>query len=691
MAVVPVLLNLGQSNAGPYADYATWQPRNLGIAVDFEGLSSDHATGGYNDTFAMPGTWPTRHQIAPVKGAAVQSLRYLTFYNPIATGLGYTQFPHRSIVEDLLIESAPGATKLQLNTTWQYTPVGKTITRSRTGTTHTVTAWGGFGAAGKVVEVTPAFNPPPQIGEQIEYRLYSGAVSPNTSTVKLDMRFGGDFGNGNWEGSLAGMRLRCVAGTNVGVSRSCDALTLGAGTIVELTTTAAWPSLPQSGDEYVLEPHPLPSGAAVPFRKWGYFLPWSPLEGQALGAAKSITSFASTVVPGTIEIAFNNSDGAIELNDFVQVRAATVSAYSADYRVAAVTPTAIYVIGTFTTTDTGVLRKIGKQNPYPPGFSFPNHHDQPPLYQPFRSGSLMYGAGARFASERAAFHITFANRLQEYLGKTVYVASCAVGGASLTHNELSPIVTIDAIGWFDPRQQNYFTPGEPNGAFARVLEVLDTVKDALALQGDTANFVGITFVQGESDAQAFDTAAKYQDALTGFKAAVRQAIEDRDLCTGEAAQIPWIQPKVKNTFPWTYFERVNTAIATVAESERYMATCEVQDLACQTEVVGGVTYQVHYTGDAATTLAGRMFEQWRTLAELPAETSAAATPAPTGATDILALIDQAIASGGDVAAYTINGRTVQLRSMDELIKARKYFEAQAARANGLRRTKVRFG
>jgi len=57
---------------------------------------------------------------------------------------------------------------------------------------------------------------------------------------------------------------------------------------------------------------------------------------------------------------------------------------------------------------------------------------------------------------------------------------------------------------------------------------------------------------------------------------------------------------------------------------------------------------------------------------------------------ILAAIDKAIEEGGDVSSYTVNGRSVQMRSLDELIRARRYYESMKARANNLRSTKVRF-
>jgi len=57
---------------------------------------------------------------------------------------------------------------------------------------------------------------------------------------------------------------------------------------------------------------------------------------------------------------------------------------------------------------------------------------------------------------------------------------------------------------------------------------------------------------------------------------------------------------------------------------------------------------------------------------------------------ILDAIDKAIEEGGDVSSYTVNGRSVQMRSLDELIRARRYYESMKARANNLRSTKVSF-
>lgn len=60
------------------------------------------------------------------------------------------------------------------------------------------------------------------------------------------------------------------------------------------------------------------------------------------------------------------------------------------------------------------------------------------------------------------------------------------------------------------------------------------------------------------------------------------------------------------------------------------------------------------------------------------------------ALQVIASLDTAITQGGDIQAYTVNGRYTQLRSLTELIAARKYFVAEAAKARGLRRTRIRF-
>jgi len=75
-------------------------------------------------------------------------------------------------------------------------------------------------------------------------------------------------------------------------------------------------------------------------------------------------------------------------------------------------------------------------------------------------------------------------------------------------------------------------------------------------------------------------------------------------------------------------------------------------------------------------------------AATPAESTDA--PADTAPASIIDSIDTAIADGLDVQAYTANGVTVQLRSLDDLLKARRYFQAEANRKSGFKQTLASF-
>ena len=103
---------------------------------------------------------------------------------------------------------------------------------------------------------------------------------------------------------------------------------------------------------------------------------------------------------------------------------------------------------------------------------------------------------------------------------------------------------------------------------------------------------------------------------------------------------------------------------------------------------------VHPGGGAVVDFGDDGFDDAQTEEDVPAVDNgggdAASATTVEGANSIVAVIDAAISDGADVASYTINGRTVTMHSMSELLNVRRYFEAQASRAKGLRRTKVSF-
>lgn len=238
-------------------------------------------------------------------------------------------------------------------------------------------------------------------------------------------------------------------------------------------------------------------------------------------------------------------------------------------------------------------------NPYPPGFNYPQHHDVMPVFNPFTGTTRLWPAG-----ERSAYHVGLGIRLREHYGETMYAVSLAVGGTSLGHRELKD--NDNAIGWFDSAKQTYWAPGESNNCFARLLDTLDAAVAAAALQSDTLQCVGVFFAQGEGDSVDQSFATNYRTALQRLKTAVRQALVDRGMWSKPAAQIPWVQPKIKDIATWVYADTINRAIATEAASDPYMRTFEVQDFPL-------ITSDVHYTGEGATMLEQAAFDAWRDI------------------------------------------------------------------------------
>jgi len=614
MAVRDLFISIGQSNAGTQADYATWQLLHPGLAVDFAALSSDYAQGSYTDRFVMPGNFPG-YELVNLKGRAVQAIRYLHAFHPGCTSLvGGFCYPHTTRVTAATVLAGIPGTAVTMSTTFQYDPTGQVFTRRGYGTQHTVAFWSAL--APNQVLLTPAFDPVAVAGEELDYPITAGTNSPNATTLRLTPLIGGDYGTAiisgtpygtTWRGSLKGARIRCTSGANSGDWRWCKDIALNSGVTsdaglpcVELTVTEAWDSTPADGDAFVIEPPPLADGSAVPWQEWAYWLPWSPLEGQALEAEITVTG-ASSPSSGVVRLACTNAT--VVAGNKIQL-VGTVD-YDGEHVVVAATPTSVDIYETFTSTKTGVIRRFGKQNPYPPGFNFPSHHEIPVLYQPFPGPTFMYGPSAAFDSARAAYHVGVASRLHEALGGPVYVLSLAVDGTTLSHNELYA-AAVNGFAWFDPKQQTSWAPGEPNGCFARFVALLRAGVNAAAAQGDTLRLRLIVGVQGEGDASFEWSAIRYKDALTRFVAAVRQACVDAGVWTDPARTIPFVWPEI-STSPWPFAATVNAAIREVVAADPYMRTFSTADL---TKIVGDTA---HYDAVGITNLELRVVDAWRDL------------------------------------------------------------------------------
>ena len=624
MAVRKFILTIGQSNGGTKADYATWAALHPNMYVDFTALplSTDDAEGAYSDTFTLPGTWP-EFPTCSLKGTAVDSIRYLTFYNPCATGIAYLTYPGTARVTAFdPAQTTSSQTALTTSLKWQFDPTGRTITRERTGTTHTVAFWGGgiLAAVADQILVTPAFDPPPTAGEEITYPVSVGINSSSGSYICIEPRFGDDFGtDGSWNGSLAGMRIRCTSSThqqNVGQVRYASSITLDAGIsndvagappTVKITFSEALQYHPHSGDTFVIEPPPV-GATDVPFSKYAYFLPWCPIEGRTVSANLLITAAASAGV-GLTQLTAAHGD-LITVGSFVNITGQ--AAYQGTWPVIAKTSTTFTIGASYVAlSGTSYVRQLQKGNPFPPGFNYPNHIATPQFYQPFVGETYLYGASSPFAtSARAAYHTGLANRLQEQQGEIIYVVNLAVDGVTLAQQDLyvPALISVLAVGWFDPAQQTSWSAGDRNNLFQRLVDTLDAAKLAAQRDGDTLDCLGVFFVQGEGDASFVDSAERYYRNLTTFKRQVRAAIKSANLYSGTESTIPWVQPLITST-PWTFSATVNQAIQLCVSEDRYMRTVAMDDA---TKIVGD---SAHYDAAGITLLEYRAFTLWRNISE----------------------------------------------------------------------------
>jgi hypothetical protein len=623
VAVRKFILTIGQSNGGTKADYATWSVSHSQMAVDYDGaLSPADAQGAYTDTFTIPGTWP-EFPTCSLKGAAVDSIRYLTFYNPCATGISYLTYPGTARVTTIDPSvTTSSQTALTTSLKWQFDPTGRTITRERTGTTHTVGFWGGGVSAGLAdqILVAPAFDPPPVIGEEITYPIRAGVNSASGSYICIEPRFGDDFGtDGTWNASLAGLRVRCTASAsagNVGLVRYVSSITLdgsiandvaGAPPTVKITFSEALPNNPSNNDTFIIEPPPV-GAVDVPFEKWAYFLPWSPIEGRTVTANLAITAAASAGV-GLTQLTAAHDD-IITVGSFVNITGQ--AAYQGTWPVIAKTATTFTIGASYVAlSGSSFVRRLQKANPYPPGFNYPNHIATPQFYQPFVGESYLYGAASPFAlSARAAYHTGLANRLQEQVGDIIYVVNLAVDGTYLAQQDLylDAAIPVASIGWFDPHQHTSWSAGDRNNLYQRLIDTLDAAELAAQREGNTLECLGVFFVQGEGDGSFTDQAERYYRNLTTFKAQVRGAIKDAGLYAGTESTIPWVQPLITTT-PWQFSATINSAIQLCAAEDRYMRTVQMDDA---TKIVGDTA---HYDAAGITLLEYRAFALWRNITE----------------------------------------------------------------------------
>ena len=260
MAVKKFLLSIGQSNAAqvgtPMSDWLGVHPE-----LNFNNTSSN-VVGSYSDSFTILGGFPG-YAAANIKGLATNSIRYLTGYNPSATG--YSSYPGSF--------RSSAATSSATLTTDQYWLTGGSsfnVVRKTTGETRTATF-----LTSQSLTLSSAFSSNVLINEQFSFSVL--AVSGTTTSANLNASwvrapFQGVYSS-TYYGSLTGLELACTAGANAGQSRIISSVTsLGQTVNVSIAFTNAI----GSGDAFTIRPQ-----NAVPFHKFAMFLPWTPYEAAA--------------------------------------------------------------------------------------------------------------------------------------------------------------------------------------------------------------------------------------------------------------------------------------------------------------------------------------------------------------------------------------------------------------------------
>lgn len=270
MAVRKFFLNIGQSNAGPSSDAATWWALHPNLDVRSTSPSiyaTNFPRGAYSDTYTFPAGQFPNYSTVNIKGVAINSLRYLTFYDPNPTG--YADFPCT-----MRVGSVVGTDGMTTQQFWVSSMVGQTIVRTRTGVSYTITA---SPALSTSLTVGTVFDPPLEVGETFTHKYVAsvgGSDTVFTHTLLLGQEWAG-VGTG-YKSSLEGCWVRCDTAfhsQNVSLRRQIQSVSGAYNNTITLVTP--FPQNVTAGDTFTVEP---PSGTT--FAKWSYFLPWCPFEGD---------------------------------------------------------------------------------------------------------------------------------------------------------------------------------------------------------------------------------------------------------------------------------------------------------------------------------------------------------------------------------------------------------------------------
>ncbi len=460
-------------------------------------------------------------------------------------------------------------------------------------------------------------------------------VLPSVSFASPDV--GSDWlERDRFAGSIAGLRLRCTSGANVGQWKHGKHVDYDStNDLCRVHFDGSWSATPTADDVFVIEPTPVGSEVR-PFEKFCQLLPWAPWEGLAAGGLEA--------GPATVTIDNPSAGAAFKVTGLKAPVGSALKFYTSGtlphgliagktYYSVAIKTGLLNISDTYggsALVSTGaagegthsaeiVDNDLG-YNPHPPGFNYPNQFSIPRRYMPFDG----YVQGSFYNEETAvegagvSAGLQLAFDLHNSTGRRSLFVPLTFNDTTLGHREVHGDGSTNAsiFGWSDLNQQLSWAPGEANGCFARLLDVLDGVKLALTEEGSTIKDVVVFFNQGEADAELEYLAGNYRQNLKKFKSAVRQALADRGLTVGSAARVKWLQNTIREKAPWTYASTVNASIEAEALTDAYsrsLVGSNLEVFSDQIALLSGTIDSKHYYGTQMDLLGQRAFTAFKSL------------------------------------------------------------------------------
>lgn len=617
MATKKFLLSIGQSNASPTGTYSDWLAYHPELNM---ALSTTKSIGSYPDKHVMPGSF-TGYGTLDLKGVAVKGLRYLTFYNPLASG--YSTYPCTGKVRT----GTTSNLNLVVDQTFEAAAVTGNIilTRARDGSQHQIVGCtpNAAGATLRVVPFSIGIVTTDTVNEILTLSSTHGWIT--NTLISFVAASGGSIPGGLVEGTPYYVINPSGATLQVSATAGGTPINLNAvhtGTVYVHLSSKVWNS-PVVGEQFTYNIAGV-TGTSTIVLPLGFGkiqngtllgMKITGVTGANAGVSKIVTAWNNSTREALLDSAF----GAISTTDTFTITPPTGTFEKWGYWL----PWSQYEAGATS----------GKTNPYPPGFNYPNHYHNPISYNPFAAN----GSGGSI-SIGIAYHVGLGIRLRELYGQEFYVHACDFGGTTLAHNETDSGSTVD-IGWWDPNQQTSWMPGESNNCFARLQAELEASKVAAAADGDTLECVGVCYLQGESDASISAVAARYGTNSREFRSIVRNLLVSMGFWTKSPDLIPWVHPEISGSdaLPgqaWAYADTVNAQIRLYVEEDKCSRTFSVADL---TRKVGD---NAHYTGESMFKLEQRCYEALLDIRR---------TTDQTGEVDIC---NMALANIGDSALIT---------------------------------------